>query len=174
MAQAKGIRQVAWFDCPGGGQVVVERGMAYIGHMRNPHGTSIVDVSDPRQPRLVTQIEVPVGAHSHKVRVDSGLMLVNHEILNARVARGDQVPPGFRGGLGIHDISTPAAPRLLAKWEVTGTPGPSSGIHRWPRQEPALSLAHPQRGAGAVPARRARTSARLGRGRRAPRGRPTL
>jgi len=131
MAQVKGIRQVAWFDCPGGGQVVVERGMAYIGHMRNPHGTSVVDVSDPRQPRLIERVEVPLGIHSHKVRVGNGLMLVNHEFLNATVVRGEQAPAGFRGGLGIYDISRPGAPRLVSKWEVTGEPGPSSGIHRF-------------------------------------------
>jgi hypothetical protein len=131
MAQAKGIRQVAWFDCPGGGQVVVERGMAYIGHMRNPHGTSIVDVGDPRHPRLMAQIEVPRGVHSHKVRVGNGLMLVNHEFLNARVARGEQAPAGFRGGLAIYDIAAPDSPRLVSKWEVSGAPGPSSGIHRF-------------------------------------------
>ena len=69
MSRAKGIKQVAyvdvggggghahragrqmrpasWFDCAGGGQVVVEKNIAYIGNMRNPHGTLVLDVSDP-------------------------------------------------------------------------------------------------------------------------------
>ncbi len=42
---ARGLRQVAWLDCPGGGQVVVDRHVAYIAHMRAPHGTTIVDVT---------------------------------------------------------------------------------------------------------------------------------
>ena len=40
MSKAKGIRQAGYFDCAGGGQVVVEGTTAFIGHMRNPHGTS--------------------------------------------------------------------------------------------------------------------------------------
>ena len=48
MGTGKGLRQVGYYDCAGGGQVVVADGIAYIGHMRSPHGTSIVDVRDPR------------------------------------------------------------------------------------------------------------------------------
>ena len=51
MSQAQGIRQVGYFDCPGGGQVVVSGTVAFIAHMKAPHGTSIVDVSDPAKPR---------------------------------------------------------------------------------------------------------------------------
>jgi len=47
MAKAQGIKLAGYFDCPGGGQVSVEGTTAYIGHMRNPHGTSVVDVTDP-------------------------------------------------------------------------------------------------------------------------------
>src|SRR5215813_11065789 len=50
-ASAQGLRQVGYFDCPGGGQVVVDGRVAYIAHMKAPHGTSIVDVSDPKSPR---------------------------------------------------------------------------------------------------------------------------
>ena len=32
----QGIRQVAWLDCPGGGQVVVDGHVAYIAHMKAP------------------------------------------------------------------------------------------------------------------------------------------
>ena len=47
MGTGIGLRQVGYHDCAGGGQVVVVDGIAYIGHMRSPHGTSIVDVRDP-------------------------------------------------------------------------------------------------------------------------------
>ena len=47
MGTGMGLRQVGYFDCAGGGQVVVADGIAYVGHMRSPHGTSIVDVRDP-------------------------------------------------------------------------------------------------------------------------------
>src|SRR5258705_3165392 len=79
MASAQGLRQVAWLDCPGGGQVVVDGRTAYIAHMKAPHGTSVVDVTDPRAPRQLAALEVPAGSHSHKVRAANGLMLVNRE-----------------------------------------------------------------------------------------------
>jgi len=44
MGQGKGIKEVAYFDCAGGGQVVVDRNVAYVGNMRSPDGTTIVDV----------------------------------------------------------------------------------------------------------------------------------
>ena len=133
MEQSKGIRQVGYFACPGGGQVVVERNIAYIGHMRNPHGTSVVDVSDPKHPKLLAQLSMPPGTHSHKVRVGNGLMVINRETLNTRAARGEVPPEGYHGGLGIYDISEPAKPRLLANWNTTDAaqPGPARGVHRF-------------------------------------------
>ena len=46
-----GMQSAGWFDCAGGGQVVVERDVAYVGNMRNPHGTLVIDVADPKHPR---------------------------------------------------------------------------------------------------------------------------
>src|SRR3990167_4132971 len=65
------IKQVGRTDLPGGGLVAVENGYAYVGHMDPPYGPSIVDVRDPKPPKLVSQLEVPEGIHSHKVRVRS-------------------------------------------------------------------------------------------------------
>ena len=78
-ASARGVKQVGYFDCPGGGQVVVDGRVAFIAHMKAPHGTTLVDVSDPARPRQLASIEVPPGTHSHKVRAANGLMLVNRE-----------------------------------------------------------------------------------------------
>src|SRR4029450_5553390 len=78
-ASARGFRQVAYFDCPGGGQVVVDGHLACIAHMKAPHGTTLVDVDDPPPPRPLATVEVPPGTHSHKVRAAGGLMLVNRE-----------------------------------------------------------------------------------------------
>ena len=49
MSVARGLKVVGYFDCPGGGQVVVRDGVAYIGHVKPPNGTTLVDVSDPVQ-----------------------------------------------------------------------------------------------------------------------------
>jgi hypothetical protein len=55
---------------------------AYLGHITNKQrlGTSILDVSDPRKPRLLSQIHLDDGdSHSHKARVAGDLMIVNVE-----------------------------------------------------------------------------------------------
>ena len=36
MAHGEGVREVAWRDCAGGGQVVLDGDRAYIGHMDAP------------------------------------------------------------------------------------------------------------------------------------------
>ena len=95
MARSKNTKLLANFDCPGGGQVWVEGNTLYVGHMRQPTGTSIVDVSDPRNPRLIKRIEMPPGWHSHKVRVANDIMIVNHE------RQGTEGDTEFGGGLGI-------------------------------------------------------------------------
>jgi hypothetical protein len=132
-AAADGLQPIAWHDCAGGGQVIVERGIAYVGNMRNPHGTMIIDVKDPKHPKQLAEIGMPVGTHSHKVRVHDGIMLTNREVFGANVARGETPPPGYHGGLGIYDVSNPSKPKLITNWNTTDTPGPqyARGVHRF-------------------------------------------
>jgi len=88
--------------------------------MRNPSGTTIIDVADPRKPRILARIDVPEGWHSHKVRVVDGIMIVNHEKL------GQDGDSEFGGGLGIYDVSNPAEPKMISKWRTGGR-----GVHRY-------------------------------------------
>ena len=93
MAQARGSKPVGYFDCAGGGQVVVDGTTAYVAHMKPPHGTTIVDVSDPAKPRTLAEITLPDGIHSHKVRVAGDVMVVNHERnMTAVGRRADELP----------------------------------------------------------------------------------
>lgn len=119
MASSRNTELLGTIDCAGGGQVWVEGTTLFVGHMRNPFGTSIYDVADPRHPRLLAQIAMPEGWHSHKVRVANDIMIVNHERLG-------QGTPEFGGGLGIYDVSRPAEPKLLTKWMTGG-----KGVHRY-------------------------------------------
>ncbi len=107
-------------DCPGGGQVWVDGNILYIGHMRPPSGTTLVDISDPRNPRKLATIPVPQGWHSHKVRAQDGIMIINHERF------GNDGPAEFGGGLAVYDTSHPAEPRLISKWLTAG-----KGVHRY-------------------------------------------
>lgn len=120
MGQGNGIRDVAWLDCAGGGQIVVDGDFAYIGHMDPPHGTSVVDVADPRNPRIVAEIDIPAGLHSHKVRVVNGVMIVNRE------RHGGEPPVGDYVGLRAFDVANPRSPREIARWACQGM-----GVHRF-------------------------------------------
>ena len=124
MPNAKGLRQAGYYDCAGGGQVVVDDGIAYIAHMKAPHGTSVVDVRDPKNPKLLASLEMPPGTHSHKVRVANGIMIVNHELNRVDTS---PVPAGWQGGIGIWDVSTPSKPREITRWSTSA----GTGVHRF-------------------------------------------
>lgn len=119
MANTLNTKLLSHIECAGGGQVWVEGTTLYIGHMRHPSGTTIVDVADPQKPKILNRIEVPDGWHSHKVRVANDLMVVNHEKLG-------QGGSDFGGGLGIYDVSNPAQPKMISKWRTGGR-----GVHRY-------------------------------------------
>lgn len=91
---AHNVHRLGHIDIPGGGQVVVDGKYAYVGHMEPPHGTSILDVSDPAAPKLVSQITLPDPySHTHKVRVVGDLMFTNYEQFNRHFLRkGDALP----------------------------------------------------------------------------------
>ncbi|HCK07725.1 MAG TPA: hypothetical protein DHW01_05815, partial [Rhodobacter sp.] len=46
----RNIKRIGHLDIAGGGQVVTQGDYAYIGHMDAPHGTSIIDISNPKDP----------------------------------------------------------------------------------------------------------------------------
>src|SRR5271163_1612103 len=116
---AKGFRQVGRAEIPGGGQVTVQGTHAYVGHLDPPHGTSILDVSDPKHPEVLSTIMLPDYMHSHKVRVHGDVMLVNNE-------RYGKQHPDFQGGLKIYDIADKHHPREIAFFRCAG-----GGIHRF-------------------------------------------
>ena len=94
------LRRIGEADIPGGGQVVVQDGYAYVGHMKPPYGTTILDVSDPRHPQVVSQIMLPDDlSHSHKVRVVGDLMYCNVEQNNRHFLRKGEALPALRAKL---------------------------------------------------------------------------
>jgi hypothetical protein len=77
---SKNLKRIGHLDLVGGGQVVVQDGYAYVGHMKPPDGTSIVDVRDPKNPRMVSVVELPtMDSHTHKVRIAGDVMITNVE-----------------------------------------------------------------------------------------------
>jgi hypothetical protein len=118
------MRIVGHNDLGGAGDgmhINIRDGIAYIGHMGQSRvGTSVVDVSDPTAPRLLNQLETPVGTHSHKVQVLDDVLVVNYE-RNAF----ERDAPGWQAGLKTFDISDPSNPVPLGFLPMAG-----KGVHR--------------------------------------------
>ncbi|MGH8953128.1 MAG: LVIVD repeat-containing protein [Acidimicrobiia bacterium] len=122
---ARNMSVIGHIDLDGKGDgmhVNVVDGVAYMGHMGyNDLGTSIIDVSDPTRPRLISQIARPEGTHSHKVQVVGSTLLVNHER-----NRFEAAPPAdWSAGMAVYDVSDPASPQQIGFY-----PTPGTGVHR--------------------------------------------
>jgi hypothetical protein len=121
------IRHLSRMELPGGGQIVLQGSYAFVGHQHGPEGTTILDVSDPRQPRIVSRLMVAhPNSHSHKVRVVGDLMVVNAEIEPGKGRRETHTDCGFR----IYDIRDKSNPKL-----VSFTRTHARGVHRFDLDE---------------------------------------
>jgi hypothetical protein len=101
-------------------QIMRNGDVLYVGHMGDfGVGTSVVDISDLARPRVVRQISVPKGTHSHKVQLAGDLLLANHEQYPYRVG----VPES--SGLLVYDVSKSADPERIGFLRIDGL-----GVHR--------------------------------------------
>lgn len=93
---AHNVKRISRLELPGAGQVSVAGDYAYVGHIPNQAqlGTSILDVSDPRDPKVVAQIHLDdPESHSHKARVVGDLLFVNSERNMTPIGRrADELP----------------------------------------------------------------------------------
>ena len=88
MIISKNLRHLSHLDIPGGGQVVVQNNTCFVGHMKPPHGTSLIDISDPKNPSVISKIKVESPySHTHKVRVSEDVMITNVEQNNRHFLR---------------------------------------------------------------------------------------
>lgn len=98
----------------------------YVGHGKGDR-LDVLDVSDPRVPRIVNRLASPhPDVAMRKVQVVGDVMAVNME-----VSRGAN--PAVRGGVRLFDLTDPQAPRLIGDILTAGR-----GVHR-------LSFRDPQR-----------------------------
>jgi hypothetical protein len=102
---------------------VIQGHHAYVGHQNGPEGTTILDVSDPRKPKIVSRLMVPNElTHTHKVRVVGDLMVTNSEHQPGSGRRNEFKDAGFR----IYDVGDPTNPRLVTFMKTYG-----KGVHRF-------------------------------------------
>ena len=120
--ESRNIELVGHSDLNGKGdgmQMMLKGDYLFVGHMGyNGLGTSVLDVSNPRDPRVVRQIPIPENTHSHKVQLAGDILLVNHE---------QQLHAGspYSAGLAVYDVSKPADPTQIGFLPING-----QGIHR--------------------------------------------
>lgn len=117
----QGLHPVVHHDLGGYGdgmQVMAAGDVLYVAHFGpTGMGTSVLDISDRRAPRLARQWPAPTGSHTHKVQVADGLLLVNHEQF-----RGGRP---HAAGMAVHTLDDPLAPRQIGFFESGGR-----GVHR--------------------------------------------
>ena len=121
-ALARNVRRLSHLDLPGAGQVTVAGRYAYVGHLPNQQqlGTSIVDIADPANPRLVGTVTLDdPTSHSHKVRVNGDLMVVNHERNPTPIGRRAEQMPGVRRALREALGREPTRAELAQKLSIT-------------------------------------------------------
>ncbi len=162
---AHNVNRLSHLDLPGAGQVLVDGSYAYVGHITNPQGlgTSIIDVSDPKAPRIVSQIPVGDGtSHAHKARVVGDLMITNMEQNMTAIGRKADELPKLRVSLKNELGRVPTHAELAAKLGVDAseipaveamekTPYSQGGFKIWDikdRTHPKLITHHKTHGRG--------------------------
>jgi hypothetical protein len=125
-ASAQGLRLLGQHDLDGRGdgmQVMRHGDTLYVGHAgTSGAGTSILDVSAPDRPQLVSQWDAPANTHTHKVQVADGLLLINHERFPYRPKK----PLGpHSAGVAVYRVDEPFEPKQIGFWESGG-----KGVHR--------------------------------------------
>ncbi len=96
------------------------RRVMWLGHEAAPKNFTAIDVTDPRNPKMIIQTELPHGKmRSNNLEVFGDTMFVAHQI------RGDRgmTPAGF----DIWDIATPEKPRRISHFDSSGPH--SLGVH---------------------------------------------
>jgi hypothetical protein len=121
-ALAHKVRRLGHLDLAGAGQVTIAGNHAYVGHIPSASqlGTSIIDISDPRQPRVVATITLDdPTSHSHKARVAGDILVVNHERNMSKIGRRAEQLPAARRALADALKREPTTQELAAKLSVT-------------------------------------------------------
>lgn len=102
------------------------RRILWLAHESAPKNFTAVDVTDPRNPKMVIQTDLPHGrVRSNSLDVVGDVMAVAYQIRGQRGSQGEVVnrseewgmkPAGF----DLFDISRPEQPRLISHFDASG------------------------------------------------------
>src|SRR6187549_3243562 len=88
------------------------RRILWLAHESAPKNFTAVDVTDPRQPKVVVQTELPhARVRSNSLDIVGDTMVVAYQTKD----------PGLKpAGFDIFDIRSPETPRLIAHFDASG------------------------------------------------------
>ena len=126
-AESHGMRLLGQHDLGGHGNcgeglAVLERAgrrYLYLAHESGPANFSVLDVSDPRAPRLLSQVMLPHDrVRSNSLALGDDLLIVAYQV----------AAPGERpAGIEVYELADPGQPRSIGFLDLAG-PG-SRGTH---------------------------------------------
>ena len=142
--ECQGMRLLSRHDLAGRGNcgegtALLEHGgrrYLYLAHEQGPVNFSVLDVTDPTAPRLLTQTTLPHGdVRSNSLAVGDGLLVVAYQV---------RQPGQQPAGIEIFDLAgrpSRAGPafwtcRVPARAGLTGWGTPAAGTPTWPRARP--------------------------------------
>jgi hypothetical protein len=134
--EAKGLRLVGHSDLNGWGdafQIRVNKGICYVAAsgINGNDGITVLDVKDPRKPKVLNQFRDTEAARTHKVlQITPDIMITNSE----RRPEMKGKYPEVKGGLRVLDTRDPVNPKFVRYAETDGI-----GIHR-PIYDPRRKL----------------------------------
>ena len=124
-AEAQGIELVGYHDLEKRGglklalHVADDRWYLYVGSLWHT-GVSVLDVTDPSQPRLAKWLEGPKNTFTFQVQVADGKLINGLE----RPFPGyGHDPEAAREGFDIYDLADPEDPKLIGSWSTGPEPG---------------------------------------------------
>jgi hypothetical protein len=98
-------------------------------YLSNYQGFSIVDVSDPAKPRVVSKVKNDPSVQSQYIDVLGNILVINQDGVR------DEKIKHWEGGLRLYDISDPAKPRELSFFKTDVAP--RRGVHGfWLHEDP--------------------------------------
>jgi hypothetical protein len=98
-------------------------------YLSNYQGFSIVDVSDPSKPRVLSKVKNDPSVQSQYIDVSGNILVVNQEAVR------EPVPKTWEPGIRLYDISNPAKPREVGFFRTDDPPG--RGVHGfWLHEDP--------------------------------------
>ena len=111
-------------------------------YVSNYQGFSIVDVSDPSKPRVISKVKNDPSVQSQYIDVLGNILVINQDGVR------DENIKTWVGGIRLYDISDPAKPREVGFFKPTwhrGAVSMASGFTRIPNKENSHSLRQPRK-----------------------------